>query len=143
MEVKNVVISKEYIDKIKQFSAIDPEETFTYTPVIFRDLEEQLRPIFTLRPVPGEKILKFQDEMSGDVAISEGKTSVRVKRGSFVVSVVKSGLIGWENFYDSKGKIVEYKTGSFDCLQRKLLEELSEAILSRSSITEEEVLGLK
>lgn len=143
MEVRNVVISKEYIEKTKQFSAIDPEEKFTYVPIVYREFEEQLRPVFTLKPVSGEKILKFQDEMSGDVEVSNGHTSVKVKRGSFVISVVRAGLCGWEGFCDHTGKIVEYNAGGFDCLQRKLLEELSEAILSRSALSEEEILGLK
>lgn len=143
METKNVIISNEYLEKIKKFAAIQPEETFEYVPLAYRDFEKELQPIFILKPISGEKILKFSDEMSGDVTIGKGLTSVKVKRGSFVVSVVKEGLLNWQNFYNLKGKIIEYSPTSFDCLQRRLIEELSEAILSRSSISEEEVLGLK
>lgn len=143
MEEKNVIISKEYSEKIRLFAAIQPDETFEYVPVIYREFEESLQPKFTLRPVSGEQILRFSDEMSGDVQMINGQTSVRVKRGSFVVNIVKAGLVSWRNFYDENGKIIDFEPGAFSCLQRKLLEELSDAILSRTSLKEEEVLGLK
>ena len=65
MNEKNVIISKEYIEKIKLFAAIRPEETFEYIPLAFRDLEAQLQPKFILKPVSGEALLRFSDEMSG------------------------------------------------------------------------------
>lgn len=142
---QNIIITKEYQEKIRKFAAIRPEETFKYTPVIFREMDEAMKPVFILRPVSGEKIMRFSDEMRGDVSVQEGVTSVRVKRGQFAVNVVKCGLIGWKNYYDIDGNIIEFEPSSFDCIPHKLLEELAEAIMSRSSssLDEKEVLGLE
>jgi hypothetical protein len=140
--MKDVVISKEYLEKIRRFAAIHPEETFRYTPLVFRDMEEDLRPVFTLKPVSGEKVWRYSDEMSGEVSTANGVMNVKVQRGKFLVNVIKEGLVKWENYYDVDGKEVTFKNG-IDCLPKDLIEELAQAILKRASLTEEEVLGLK
>lgn len=143
MEIKKVVISKEYLERIRGFTAIRPEESFMYIPLAFRDLPEELRPRFTLRPISGESALRFADSMRGEVSIDNGKAQVNVKRGEYTISVVKCGLLGWENYYDAEGKTVLYRQAVIENLPVRLLEELSQAITSRANLTEEEVLGLK
>ena len=143
MEIKNISISKEYIDRIRRFTAIRPEETFTYVPSAFRDMPEEMRPRFTLRPISGEDALRYADAMRGEVSVENGKALVSVKRGAYTVSVVRNGLVSWENFYDTNGGIVPYIMGDYSHLPMALLEELCEAITSRSGLTDEEVLGLK
>jgi hypothetical protein len=142
METKNIVISKEYLDKIRRFAAIQPDESFVFVPFAYRELPEEMRPKFTLRPISGEDALRYSDAMRGEVVVDNGKAQVSIKRGEFTISVVKRGLIGWENYYDSNGANIAYK-GVIDNIPLLLLEELSEAILSRSSLTDEEVLGLR
>jgi hypothetical protein len=140
--MKDVVISKEYLDKIRRYAAIRPDETFQYIPLIFRDMEEANRPVFTLKPVSGEKVLRYSDEMSGECFNVDGVLNVKVQRGKFQISVVKEGLIKWENYYDINGKEVPFNS-KMDCLPKAMIAELAEAILNRASLTEEEVLGLK
>jgi len=144
--VNKVVISKEIIERIKKYAAIKPEEQHEYIPVAFREIEEEsLKPVFTIKPVSGENLLRMSDAMSGEVVFTGGVGNVKVKRGSFVVDVVKKGLVGWRNFYDLSGNVIVFKSDapSFEFMQRKLFEELANAILSLSSLTEDEVLGLK
>ena len=143
METKNVIISKEYIDRIRRFTAIRPEETFCYVPFAFRDMPEELRPRFTLRPISGEDALRYSDAMRGEVTVESGKALVSVKRGAYIISVVKNGLVSWENYYDVNGSLIPFIPGSFASLPLALLEELSDTITSRSGLTEEETLGLK
>jgi hypothetical protein len=143
METKNIVISKEYIDKIRRFAAIRPEETFVYIPEAFRDMPEELRPKFTLRPISGEDALRYSDAMRGEVTVDNGKALISVKRGEYTISVVKNGLVSWSNFYDTNGRVVEYTPNALANLSLVLMEELSSIITSRSGLTEEEVLGLK
>lgn len=140
--MKDIVISKEYLDKIRRFSAIRPDETFQYIPLVYRDFEENIRPVFTLRPVSGEKVLRYSDEMSGEVSSVNGSLNVKVRRGKFQINVVKDGLVKWENYYDINGRVIPFDN-NFECLPKSMITELSEAILTRASLTEEEVLGLK
>lgn len=142
-EVKNVVITPEYLEKIRKFTAIQPDETFIYVPVAYRDLPDEIKPKFTLHPITGEEGLRFADSMRGQVIVDNGKAQVSVKHGEYTISVVKRGLVGWENYYTSTGKIIEYRKDSIENLPRALLEELSDAISEHASLTDEEVLGLK
>lgn len=143
METKNVVISKEYLERIRRYAAIRPEEHFTYTPTVYRDMPEALRPEFVLRPISGEETLKFSDSMRGEVRVEgNGKTTVSVKRGEFTINVVRRGLVGWKNYYDERGNVVEF-SGVIDNLPVALMEELCEAIVSRASLSNDEVLGLR
>jgi len=143
METKNINISKEYLDKIRGFTAIRPDETFRYVPVCYRGLPEDLRAIFTLRPLSGEDSLKMGDLMHGEVSYnSDGTSVVKTYHGAYVSAVARRGIVRWDNFYDADGNIVEYKN-NVDNLPRMLLEELVECITNRASMTEEEVLGLK
>lgn len=144
MEQKHVVITPEYLEKIRRFAAIRPDEQFVYTPKVFLDLPEELKPKFTLRPISGEDALRFADSMRGDVHVEAGgKATVNVKRGEYTTSVVKRGLVRWDNFYDLKGNVVEYTPTAFQNLSILLLEELCDVIVSKASLTEEELLGLK
>lgn len=144
IETKHVTITKEYLDKIRRFTAIRPGETFVYVPKAFRELPGELRSRFTLRPISGEDALKFSDSMRGNVCIEAGgNTAVSVKRGEYTINVVKRGLVRWDNFYDLKGDVIEYIPDDFQNLSILLLEELCDAIVSRASLTEEEVLGLR
>lgn len=143
MEVKNVTISKEYLDRIRRFTAIKPRERFTYVPKVFRDLPVEQQPRFTLHPISGEDALRFSDSMHGEVNVENGKALVSVKRGAYVVNVVSAGLDSWENYYDIEGEPVPFTQGIMENLPVELLEELSDAITSRSVLTKEEMLGLK
>lgn len=144
METKNVNISKEYLNRIRRFTAIRPDETFRYIPSVFRDMPVDLQPVFILRPISGEDALKLSDAMTGEVKIDKETESstIIMHKGEFTSAVCRKGVVGWENFYDVSGNIVQYKN-SIGNLPRLLMEELCEAILSRASLAEEEVLGLK
>jgi len=142
-KIENIIISKEYIDKIRSFVAIQPDETFVYVPVAYRTLPNDLKPKFTLSPISGEDCLRYADMMRGEVFVDGGKAQVQIKHGEYTIAVVKKGLKSWENYYDVNGIIIEYNNSNFNTLPRELLEELSEVITSRSKLTNEEVLGLK
>jgi len=143
METKKVIISKEYLERIRGFTAIRPDETFVYIPLAFRDLPEEMRPRFTLRPISGEAALRYSDSMRGEVTVEGGRAQVTVKRGEYTINVVRGGLLGWEGYYDTNGNVMPFRSASIENLPVKLLEELSQAITSRANLTEEEVLGLK
>jgi hypothetical protein len=142
-KVENIVITEEYLKKIRKFAAIVPEETFVYTPTAFRSFPVEVQPKFVLSPITGEEALQFADRMRGEVFVENGKAEVHIKHGEYTISVVKKGLKSWSNYYDINGKIVDYVNGSIGNLPRDLLEELSDAITSKSQLTNEEILGLK
>jgi hypothetical protein len=145
MQKKTVdtVITEEYMQKIRSFAAIRPEERFNYIPSVYRTLPIELQPIFVLQPISGEDILRFSDSMRGEVFVEGGKAQINVKHGEYTISVVKKGLKEWNNYYDLSGNIIDYVPGIINNLPRELLEELSEAITSKSRLTDEELLGLK
>ena len=143
METRDITISKEYLDRIRRFTAIRPEETFDYVPVVFRDLPQEQRPVFVLRPISGETALQFSDSMQGEVSVDNGKALVNIKRGEYTVQVVRQGLVSWKNYYDIDGRQVDHTKGNIQNLPIGLLEELCDVITSRSNLTKEEVLGLK
>ena len=140
--MKDITITKEYLEKIRSFAAIQPNEIFTYVPKVYRELPENLRPRFTLQPVSGEDVLRFSDSMRGEVLVNDGRAEVHVRHGEYTIQVVRKGLKGWENYYTLDGDLVPY-SGAIDTLPRELLEELSEVITGRSSLTKEEILGLR
>ena len=141
-QVKDIEISPEYLDKIRSFTAIVPEKEYPYIPKAFRDLPEEKQPIFTIRAITGEESLRFSDQMRGEVELSDGKAQVKVKQGSYTISVVKSCLIRWDNYQDINGNIIPYD-GHIRNIPRALLEELRDEMTERSKLTDEEVLGLK
>jgi len=145
-KIENIVISKEYLDKIRNFAAIQPNETFVYVPIAYRNLPDELKPRFTLSPISGEDCLRYADMMRGEVFVDGGKAQVQIKHGEYTIAVVKKGLRQWDNYYDINGNVIPFQVGNisnFDVLPRELLEELSEAITSKSKLTNEEMLGLK
>jgi hypothetical protein len=142
-KTENIVISQEYLSKIRRFAAIVPEEEFIYIPIAYRSFPVDIQPKFILCPITGEEALQFADKMRGEVFVENGKAEVHVKHGEYTISVVKKGLKSWSMYYDVNGKIIEYKKGSIENLPRDLLEELSDAITSHSQLTNEEILGLK
>ena len=143
-EVKNVQISKEYLAKIRGFTAIKPEEIFFYIPKAYRELPKELQPTFQLSPASGEEAAKLADLMSGEVSYEGKKATVTTKRGGFTAAACKLGVKGWTNYYDEKGNVIEYNNkDSLGNIPYKLLEELADAIVGRASLTEEEMLGLK
>lgn len=139
----DVVISPEYLAKIRKFTAIRPNETFLFVPEAFRDMPDNLKPRFVLKPISGEEAMQFSDLMRGEVSVDAGKALVSVKRGAYTINVVRAGLVSWENYYDLEGRQVPFTKGNIESLPVALLEELSDAITGRSSLTKEEVLGLK
>lgn len=142
-KTENIIITEEYLQKIRRFAAIVPEETFCYVPIAFRSFPVEMQPKFLLTPITGEEALLFADKMKGDVIVENGRSEVHIKHGEYTISVVKRGLKRWDNYYDLNGRIIEFKEGSIDCIPRDLLEELSEIITTKSQLTNEEVLGLK
>lgn len=146
METQSVVLSKEYLDKIRGFAAIRPDEYFWYVPKCYRELPEDLRAKFKLRPVSGEDAAKLADVMRGEVEMNQASavTTFKTKRGEFVVATCRKGVLGWENFYDDKGRIIPVQEPlTLENIPYRLLEELTDAIVGRASLTEEELLGLK
>ncbi len=142
MEVKNLTISKEYLEKIRRFTAIKPTDEFVYVPKAFRELPEALRPKFTLRRISGEEVLKFSDEIRGFSTFEgTGHANVKVNAGELLIITCKAGVIKWENYFDSKGEIIPYDK-SLANLPPYLIEELSN-VIATGDLSEEEVLGLK
>lgn len=142
-QTENIVISPEYLEKIRRFAAIRPENEFIYVPVAYRSFPDELKPKFSLRSITGDDALHFADEMRGEVYIDGGRAQVQIKHGAYTIAVLKKGIIGWENYYDSNGKIMEFSEHNKSNLPMELMEELSEIITSSSRLTDEEKLGLK
>lgn len=146
MQVRNIELTPELTAKLRSFSPIKPDETFPYTPAVWRDesIPKELRPEFILRPLSGIEALESGDDMRGTVKYDkDGQSEMLFNHGKYVLSVCRKGIVGWSNYIDIEtGKEIKYEN-SLKCLPQDLLRELSNTILSRGRLTEEEIAGLK
>lgn len=142
-KIEKVIVTDEYLAKIRGFAAIDPEEEFDYVPKVYREFPQELQPIFTLAPVGGEDLHLFSDEMRKDTRVNaDGNVDVRVQRGLWLTLVAKKGIKSWKNYYTTEGVIIPW-SGDIGPLATQLIEEIATVVTERARLTKEEILGLK
>lgn len=127
---------------------------FLYVPKAFRESEKikkEFWPIFKLIGKNGIESAKMEDGM-GHMEYDD-KNDVRRwigKSGSSRIGILSDGIKGWKTFYDKDGELIPFRenngkisTHSLERVPVALAIELSNAILDRTSLTQEELLGLE
>lgn len=164
MKEKSVILNKEMLEKLKKAGAVGVsiKREFKYVPLAYRAkdiskdeylIPKSLWPVFTLKSMSGTEQALMPDKSICEVIDNkDGTPEIKVKAGALVLDLCKSGIINWNNLHDEDGKLIPKPTkdgdglisiNSLDRLSGKLLQELSEAIIARSKMSEEEELGLK
>jgi hypothetical protein len=161
MKIKNIELTSEQIKLLKKNYGFKIVDNFRYVPIAFRSKNESgeyilpktLWPVFTLRGIDGIMSMDVQDEMANNIDYDTETNTIKgfkFKFGSATIANCKRGIIGIENFYDEEGNVIEFEskngTISDSCIKKikpDLMTELSNAIIERSVLTEEELLGLE
>lgn len=124
--------------------AIDPEKKYKYVPKCERDLDPKDQTVFFLNMPTARSAANLQDNITESTLASD-QAIMRVKSGSSVLSALKVGLRGWENFKDSQGHDVEWRENNgnprpemFDAIPPDLRRELAEVITTGIGLDEEQ-----
>ena len=161
MVEKDVVMTEELREKLNSIGAIgiSTNTEFKYTPNAFRQknkngeylIPKKFWPVFMLKSFSGVDSANLQDKQQvAAIPDENGGYKIKLKAGAIAVDVCKTNILGWKNFIDEDGEIIKCKRvckelddTTMSRLTRQLIEELSEAILTRSKMTDEEILGLE
>lgn len=146
MKIKNIELTKELIEKMNHTLPIVPEKQFEYTPISMKDFPQEIRPVFTLKPLGGIDGLEARDEMRGEMDLNTRQ--VKMQRGRYVIYVCKQCIISWRNLYEisydnTESKEIPFSIENINRIHSNILEEICDKILEGTFLTEEEIQGLK
>lgn len=147
VEQVDLVLTPEQKEKLKGFLPIKPDATFKYVPKVFRDagIDKKLWPVFILKGKDGIEISKALDS-AGHISYDQatGKADFIPTAGKQRLETLEKGIIGWKNYRDADGSLVEFKgKESIKFLPDALQTELQNAINERSELSQEELQGLE
>jgi hypothetical protein len=139
--MERVEISKEYLEKIAGYTAINFDEPEEYIPKIFRELPEDKRPVFNLVGIDAVAMNEVVSELGAETlsAVNSGKADTQ-QIYKWTIAIAKKGIVGWKNYYDIKGRIVNYSP-ILKGLPYKLLVELASQALMLGRLNDDEELG--
>lgn len=146
------VYSKEQAEKLRNFLPFTSTD-FPYVPEAFKEAfadDKDLWPVFILRPKTGIQSAKLEDEVVASMS-EDGNQEIKVNSGKIRIKTLKSGIINIKNWFDSEGKEIKMKRGNDGKIDDSILEkmhpelqiEIMNAITENSTLTEEELEGLK
>lgn len=141
-KVRNVEITPELRAKLQRYAPIRAKNEFEYTLQAYKELPQEIRPIFKLRAIGGVGRILAQDALRGSV---NGLGEVSFNRGAFTLHICKECIIGWSNYLDlSTGEEILFDP-TLECLGEDTLYEIADAVLSRrnNELSEDEKLSLE
>lgn len=168
MDTRNVEMTSEVRERLKDFIGFQIDATFRYVPKVWREsgLPKETWPVFTLKSKNGVEIAEAEDN-AGFVSLGKAEndeSKLHMLTGSQRLETLSKGIVSFVNFpmedgstinYDSKTNILttvsvdgseKSKTTNIlnviKHLRPKMQKELQEAINERSTLTEEELMGL-
>jgi len=125
--------------------ALDPKSTFPYVLEDDRAMPEEDQTVFDLRGLTVAEEAAVSDSM---ILAHGGMDELSFRAGTHQLTVLRKGLRGWANFKGADGEAIPFKQSrghpgcvtdeSLDRLLPRHRQELSNAILERGSITEQE-----
>lgn len=161
-EAKDIVLTDEMRAALAGSLGFRVEETFAYTPRAYRVkradetyiVPKAAWPVFTLRGVDGVSATLAEDKLHGTVKMGEdGSRSITISSGRHKVDTCCRGIVTWRNFRDDKGRLISppepdtinggVMESALRVLSPALISELANAIIERSVLTAEEMLGLE
>ena len=127
--------------------AFDPSVPWEYILEAERGAEKPTVFLLAAITVGAEAVL--QDKL---VSVDGATKTTRVQSGTHELSILRSGLVGWRDFYDAKGDPVPFETdrgrmvggraqvadASLDRLRPRERREIAEAIVERNTLSESE-----
>ncbi len=134
-----------------------------YVPVSYRAkdnngeymIDKKFWPVFTIRGIDGVESSELEDECSTERHVDpEGNSTYKIQSGKSRMLSIRSGIVTWENFLDEtfenfvpppKKDPVEEDMITEDSLRQVSFDlqiDLYNAITRRSTLTDEELLGL-
>lgn len=163
-EISNVQLTPEIRERLRGFLGFDTEATFPYVPKIFRYKDEKgnyivpknLWPIFELKPKDGVEINNLEDQIGHtEYNLSNPLERRYVSRaGLFRTETLRRGIRRWKNLrMEDLVGIVDFKPeyigdggllteDAVRVIPIKLQVDLQEAINERSTLNEDELMGL-
>ena len=161
METEDKVLDNETRKKLAETGMLgftdNPE--FIYVPEAFRKKDDSGEykipkehwPMFMLKAKDGIESAKMEDGM-GYMEYESGSSKSRwiSKSGSRRIVILREGIKGWKNWYDTEGKEIPFRNNngaihndSLKKLPVPLAIELTNAITDHISLTPEELEGLE
>ena len=143
MVIRNVELTPEVVERLRKYAPIRSTATFPYVPKAYRDLPEDVRPVFELRRLNGVEVLKQMDSMRGKVEFTAtGGGSVAISRGQVVIDTCRRGIVGWKNYIDFQtGEEIVFDK-ELSALPDQLMCELCDAITEGVPLSDDEVQSL-
>jgi hypothetical protein len=127
--------------------AVNPDEEKKYIVKDERDLEPKEQTIFKVKTLSVTEAANLQDNAAHVVyGKSKGEdTKMAISSGSQALEALRKGLVGWENFYGSDGKEVEFKSkngkafnASLSLIPQKYRLEIANFIIEGNNLDEED-----
>jgi len=156
MEIKDVTLTDEMKNKLRNTLGIRVDSVFPYVPKAYRTfamrIPKELWPVFTLKSIDGIQSTLFEDDMMGEATYSDEKVHTQINSGKVKIKICSMGIMGWKNYRDIDGILLDppQKAGdgtlahdSLKIIPSALMVELSNAITENSRLTAEELLGLE
>lgn len=172
-KTKDLRLTPEMLDKLKATKALGfkVEASFKYVLKVYRedlkdDIPKNLWPVFTLRSKDGLETAGIEDTMYIVMDGDGKKPKTYVNSGRLRIETLKNGILSVKNFPFEDGSIMDYdklakkitttdsegntktqtNVGSEEIIKYitpDVQTELQNAINERSSLTEEELVGLE
>jgi hypothetical protein len=125
--------------------AIDPGETIRYIPKCDRELPTEEQVIFLYRPLTAKEAADIQDRLTETTLGGKAESTMRIYSGSQQLKALQSGMKGWENFKDKKGKAIEWRDNNgtprnenFDRIPADVRQELAQVIIEGGEVSEKD-----
>ena len=150
------VYSPEVAEKLKGFLPMAPRSDFPYVPLVYRESVEDkdLWPVFILKGHDGIQAAKMEDEVfTAHIEEVGGDRSIKTHSGKIRLEYLRRNLVNIKNWIDLEtGKVIKFernvRTNQVDDkvlgkISTDLQIELVDAITERSTLSDEEIQGLK
>ena len=136
----DVVLTKEQTEALARCAPIRMARDFEYVPKVYRELPEEMQPVFMLRTLKeGERLALNTTEQVFD---NEGANT-----GIYVYGACRMGVRGWRNYRtdvrDAGTEVRWEGRKSVDCLPQALLLEIGSEILISGQLSADVQRGLK
>ena len=161
--MSDIVLTDEMKKRLKDAGALGfkLENSFNHVPGAYKNKDDegdyvipgQLWPGFTLRELDGVERAKIEDLMRGNVSFEGNRSYIKTDNGKARLKTLQKGIITWVNFYDEDGKLIdkpeksiikdEITEESLRAIPTALQIELTNEIMDRSTLTDEDALGLE
>jgi hypothetical protein len=123
-----------FLDRPSLIARLDPRNIFRY--VSDSESSERYPTVFRIKPLTIKQFSETRGFLIDDVD--------EVRSSRYNLAVVKEGLVGWENFKDSKGDDIQFSIANINFLPNlDIIDELASAILLLSDVDNEIELNIR